>query len=95
MVILFVLFVMRIIHKQSQLGELHAKKCLIRNGMTLPEVYEILDTDIKPKVDIQLRRDSAYHHTVYFPPLLNSEVPLIIEYKPYTGEVLNYWECDF
>lgn len=86
---------LRFICFQQQLKEVYSKQCLIKNKMSLTQVYKLLDTRIKPKTYIRHnQRDSIYEHTINFSPLWNSETTLSVEFNPYTFEVINYPECD-
>lgn len=93
--ILFAIWMVRFIRFESQLKQLYSQQCLIKNGMNLTEVYEILDSEIKPQVHISLNvNDSTYTHRVFFPMQWNSEVQLVIKFNPYTLEVIDYPACD-
>ena len=92
--LIFSVWLIRVITFEYQLRQIHNKRCLIKNGMTVTEVYKIFDSNIKPHTYIKLNRDSTYSHRVYYPPLFNSEVPLSFDFNPFTLEVINYGECD-
>lgn len=92
---IFLYLVIRKVRFELELKRIYSKECLIKNGMSLTEVYQLLDTRIKPQLHIQFnRKDSSYRHTVYYPPMWNREYYLLIEYNPYTSEVINYADCD-
>jgi hypothetical protein len=93
--LLFTIQIIRFIRFESQLKQVYEKECFIKNGMTLTEVYEMLDTEIEPRIVIRFNgRDTTYSHRAIFPMRWNSETQLIIKFDPFTSEVINYPLCD-
>lgn len=89
--LLFLLKVFLTINRERHIVDIHDKKCLIQNGMPITEVYEILGRKVKPHQVIRFRhRDSTYRHLLEYPPKFGGEIPVNIEYDPFTYTIINY-----
>jgi hypothetical protein len=96
-VLFFAIKIIRAVRFWTNLERLYEKQCLIKNGMTLSEVYDVLDRDINIQPQLVIRfneKDTTYSHRAYFPMRWNSEEVLSIEYDPFTSVVKNFPECN-
>lgn len=81
--------------KEKEIAKIYKKCHQIKIGMSIGEVYQILDNKIYPEQIIKLDRDSVhYTHYLRYPAMLDYEYHLSIEVDPAETKVLNVIGCD-
>lgn len=74
-----------------ELEKVYSNSCKVYNGMKLQELYDLFNSQVKPRTSIEFkRRDTSYRHTIYYPPRFGDEDYISFEYDPLTSRIINY-----
>lgn len=80
--------------RKEEIKELHQKCRHLKSGMTIKEMYQILDNDIRPGPIIRRSANSHYHHYLQYPAKSAKKTPLLIEVDRAEKIIIDVIGCD-
>ena len=79
----YILRVVNRVNYEIHLANIYRQCNQYYTGMSLMDFYEITGSEVRPDVRIELnRKDSSYHHYIYYPPPFNKEMYFKFEFDP-------------